>query len=78
MENIEIEDPTEENIIFWQDVFETHRIIMGKSGKPKTRKQIISWLKNQQGDSLQYKSLGNSVAIPVVEYIMQGFKGEEL
>jgi DNA (cytosine-5)-methyltransferase 1 len=45
---------------------------MGESEKPKTRKQIIKWLQEKQGDSAEYKALGNSVAIPCVEYVMEG------
>ncbi|MCL2299205.1 MAG: phage portal protein [Firmicutes bacterium] len=37
-------EPTEEDIAFWAGVFETHRRIMGKSSKPKSRSQIVKWL----------------------------------
>ena len=35
------EDPTEEEMIFWRDVFETHRKIVTHASKPKTDNQIM-------------------------------------
>ena len=29
-------EPTEDDIAFWHEVWETHRLVMGKSTKPKT------------------------------------------
>ncbi len=39
------DEPTEEEIEFWTEVFETHRTVLGTSSKPKSRNQIIKWLK---------------------------------
>ena len=44
------ENPTEDDIAYWSEVFETHRKIMGTSTKPKTEKQIIKWLKDPYSD----------------------------
>lgn len=41
-----IAEPTDEEIKWWSEVFETHRKILGTSSKPKTEKQIIKWLKD--------------------------------
>jgi DNA (cytosine-5)-methyltransferase 1 len=66
------ENPSEEEIAFWTDVWETHRKIVGKSSKPKTRKQIIKWLENPYSDSAEYKMWGNGVALPCVCFVLTG------
>lgn len=67
-----IEEPTEEDLKFWRDVFETHRRAVTGASKPKTDKQIIKWLKNPHSDSAEYRLWGNGVALPCVYYIMNG------
>lgn len=69
---LETEEPTEEDIRFWQDVFETHRRALGKTTKPKTRNQIIKWLKAPYRDSAEYKMWGNGVALPCVWFVLSG------
>ena len=69
---LETENPTEEDIMFWIDIFETHRKIMGTSSKPKSRNQILKWLKNPYSDSGEYKMWGNGVALPCVCFVMSG------
>lgn len=66
------EEPSEEEIKFWADVFETHRTVMGTSSKPKTRNQIMKWLKNPHSDSAEYKMWGNGVALPNVVFVLSG------
>lgn len=66
------ECPTEEDIAFWTNVFETHRKIIGTSNKPKTRKQIIKWLREPHSDSAEYKMWGNGVALPCVCFVLTG------
>lgn len=70
--NLETPEPTEEEIRFWSDVFETHRKALGKKTKPKTRNQIIKWLKNPHTDSAEYKMWGNGVALPCVYFVLAG------
>ena len=65
-------EPTEEDIAFWSEVWETHRIIVGTSSKPKTRNQIIKWLKDPHSDSAEYKMWGNGVALPCVVFVLGG------
>lgn len=67
-----MEEPTEEDIAFWSDVFETHRKIMGNSTKPKTEKQIRKWLMNPHSDAAEYKMWGNGVALPCVYFVLSG------
>ena len=68
----EIQNPTESDIEFWTEVWETHRKITGPNKKPKSRNQIIKWLKNPYSDSASYKALGNSVAVCCPEYVLEG------
>lgn len=66
------ENPTEEDIAYWSEVFENHRKIMGTSTKPKTEKQIIKWLRDPHSDSAEYKMWGNGVALPNVVFVLSG------
>ena len=68
-QNLEIKNPTEDDIAFFHEVFETHRVINGKK-KAKTDKQIIKWLQNPYSDTAEYKMWGNGVALPCVIYVM--------
>ena len=74
VENIAIENPTEEDLIFWREVFETHRKVVTNAKNPKTDKQIIKWLKEPDTDGAKYKLYGNGIAIPCFLYVMQGIK----
>lgn len=65
-------EPGEEDISFWSEVFETHRRIAGKSKKPKSRNQIIKWLKNPHSDAKEYAMWGNGVSLPVVVFVLSG------
>ena len=70
--NLETENPTDEDIAFWKDVFETHRKAMGTSKKPKSDKQIVKWIKNPHSDSAEYKLWGNGVCVNIVEFVLSG------
>lgn len=70
--NLGTDEPTEEEIEFWTEVFETHRSVMGSSSKPKSRNQIIKWLKAPHSDSAEYKMWGNGVALPNVCFVLSG------
>jgi DNA (cytosine-5)-methyltransferase 1 len=65
-------EPTEEDIAFWSEVWETHRNIIGTSSKPKSRNQMVKWLKDPHSDSAEYKMWGNGVALPCVVFILGG------
>lgn len=65
-------EPTDEEIRFWMDVFETHRQVMGTAKKARTRNQVIKWLKNPHTDSAEYKMWGNGVALPCVFFVLAG------
>src|SRR5574344_770329 len=49
------EEPTEDEIAFWTEVWETHRRIVGTSEKPKSRKQVIKCLRHPHSDAAEYK-----------------------
>lgn len=66
------DEPTDEELTFWKDVFETHRKIVGGAVKPKSEKQIRAWLKNPHSDSSEYKLWGNGVALPCVFFVLSG------
>ena len=69
---LETLEPTDEEIRFWMDVFETHRKVMGTAKKSRTRNQVIKWLKNPHTDSAEYKMWGNGVALPCVFFVLAG------
>ena len=66
------DEPSNEEIEFWTEVFETHRLILGTSSRPKSRNQIIKWLKNPHSDSAEYKMWGNGVALPNICFVLSG------
>lgn len=70
--NLETENPTESDIEFWREVFETHRTVISGTSKPKTDKQIIKWLKDPYSDSAVYKMWGNGICLQNALYVMQG------
>ena len=66
------DEPSEEDIAFWRDVFETHRTVTGSASKPKTDAQIVKWLKDPHADSSEYQLWGNGVALPCVCFVLAG------
>ena len=71
-DDIGIENPTEEQINWWLNVFETYNKAIGKECKPKSRKQIEKWLKNPYSDSAAYKMWGNGVAACNAWFVLAG------
>ena len=68
--NLETEEPTDEDIAFWREVFDTYSNVTG-TGK-KTDAQIVKWLKDPHSDSAEYKLWGNGVALPNVFFVLSG------
>lgn len=66
------EDPSEDEVAFWAEVFETHRRLVTKAKKPKTRNQIVKWLRDPHLDSAEYRLWGNGVALPCVWFVLAG------
>ena len=73
-DDLGIEEPSEEDIALWREIFDTHAKAIGKSTKPKSDSQIKKWLKNPQSDSAEYKMWGNGVALPNVIFVLSGIK----
>ena len=70
--DLAIPDPSDEEIAFWMEVWETWRQITNSKGKPKTEKQIRKWLADPYTDSAEYKLWGNGVSEPVVFFVLSG------
>ena len=71
-DDLDTEEPTEEDISFWREVFDTHAKALGKNVKSKTDNQIRKWLKSPHSDSAEYKMWGNGVALPNVVFVLSG------
>ena len=71
-ENLESSAPSNKETDCWEAIFEEWRTAMDGKTKPKTRRQIIRWLKNPHTDSAEYKAYGNSVAVPCVFFVLAG------
>ena len=71
-DDLETENPTDEDISLWREIFQTHTDALGKKTKPKTDNQIRKWLKNPHSDSAEYKMWGNGVALPNVVFVLSG------
>ncbi|GHU35952.1 DNA methyltransferase [Clostridia bacterium] len=70
--NLETSDPTDDDIAFWSEVWETHRRIVGTSTRPKSRKQIVKWLRNPHSDAAEYKLWGNGLCVHNALFVLQG------
>lgn len=73
-DGLETENPTETELAFWTEVFETYRKVVTKATKPRSEKQIRKWLASPRTDSAEYKMWGNGVALPNVCFVLAGIK----
>lgn len=71
-DGLETENPTNEDVSRWREIFETHADAMGKKTKPKSDNQIRKWLQSPHSDSAEYKMWGNGVALPNVVFVLSG------
>lgn len=69
-DNLDIENPTDEDLAFWREVFDKDAEINGLK-KKKTDKQILKWLKDPHTDSAEYKMWGNGIALPCAIFIFK-------
>jgi len=65
-------EPTEDDIAFWSEVWETHRRVISKSSKPKSRAQIVKWLQNPHSDSKEYAMWGNGICLNCGIFVLGG------
>lgn len=70
--DLAIPEPTDADIVFWSEVWETWRQVTNPKGKPKTEKQIRKWLADPYTDSAEYKLWGNGVALPCTYFVLSG------
>lgn len=70
--DLDTPEPTEADIAFWTEVWETHRRVVGGSAKAKSRNQIVKWLRHPHSDAAEYKMWGNGVALPNVFFVLAG------
>ena len=71
-DGLETENPSEGEIAFWTEVWENHRKIVSPGTKPRSRNQIIKWIKKPHSDAAEYKMWGNGVALPCVFFVLAG------
>ena len=71
-EDLAISDPTDEELAFWADVWETWRKLTSPEGKPKTEKQLRKWLASPYTDAAEYKLWGNGISLPIVYFVLSG------
>jgi DNA (cytosine-5)-methyltransferase 1 len=74
-EDLAISDPTEEELSFWTQVWETWSRLNGK--KPKTEAQVRKWLANPYKDSAAYKMWGNGLCLANSYFVLAGIAWAE-
>jgi len=63
---------TEEELLFWKEVRNTHAAINGRTVRDYSEKQMLAWYNKLHTDSAEYKMWGNGIALPTALYCMQG------
>ena len=71
-DGLDTPEPTESDIAFWTEVWETHHRVVGGSTKAKSQNQIVKWLQHPHSDAAEYKMWGNGVALPNVFFVLAG------
>ncbi len=67
---LETEDPTECDIAFWREIFQSYSDATGC--KMKTDPQIVRWLKQPYSDSAEYKMWGNGICVNCGAFVLSG------
>ena len=70
--DLAITDPSDDEIAFWTEVWETWRKLTNPEGKPKTEKQIRKWLADPYSSSAEYKLWGNGLSLPIAYFVLAG------
>lgn len=71
-DNLAIPEPTTEQLDYWQAVWDHWNRLRGV--RPRSRRQVANWLADPASDAGLYKLWGNSVAVPVVRYVLGRLK----
>ena len=69
-----IPNPSDEELAYWAEIWETWRKLTNPNGKPKTEKQLRKWLADPYTDAAEYKLWGNGVAVPCVYFVLSGIE----
>jgi len=69
-DNIDIQNPTDEQIEFWRGAW-------AELGKKKSDNQLKKWLADPYSDSNAYKAIGNSLAVPCALWVLRGIVDNE-
>ena len=71
-DGLAIPDPSDEELAFWTEVWETWRRVTRPDGKPKTEKQIRKWLADPYTDAAEYKLWGNGLCVNNSFFVLAG------
>lgn len=63
-------DFSNEDFAFWKSIYTIRR----STKKEPTKQQVLNWYNKLCSDSARYRALGNSIAIPCVEFVMKRIK----
>lgn len=66
------DNPSDEEIYKWMGIFEDYRNAITHAKNPRTRNQVIKWLKDPYSDSAAYKMWGNGISLPIPFFILSG------
>lgn len=72
---LETEDPTDEEIAFWKDVWKVWNDINGV--KEKTEANLKKWITDPYSDAAEYKLWGNGIALPCADFVLAGIRWVE-
>ncbi len=70
--NLGTENPSDEDIAYWREVFNEYNHAIGKSVKSKSDNQIIKWLKDPHSDSAEYSLWGNGLCKWCAVFVLSG------
>lgn len=71
-DSLAIPEPTDEELAFWTEVWETWRKVTNPDGRPKTEKQIRRWLADPYTDSEEYRLWGNGIYLGNGYFVLAG------
>ena len=69
-ENLEMDKPTEDEITYWQSVWNEWNALNGK--QPKSRNQVVKWLQNPHSDAAEYMMYGNAICMSCGFFVLSG------
>ena len=72
---IKKEDMSDDEYDSWLKIYQNYKLLRNKSfNKNISKEKLINWYNKLECDSSRYKALGNSIAIPCVDFIMKRIK----